>query len=329
MNKVVNPQKIAQGIYQIEIPTPFPVGPVNVYLLEGDCLTLVDVGPLTEEAWQTLSHGLKEIGYEITDIQQIVLTHHHVDHFGLLERVRKVSGARTYAHPMAVPYVELNGKFLSYHSRFFFELYTECGVPEESLTVIDKFHNRTMTKFCEKSQIDECLKHEQTLPNMPEWQILYTPGHAQSQISLYRESDRVMIAGDHIIEHISSNAFIEPPQNQSGSRPLTLIQYRTALEMCADKEIEIIFSGHGVPVTNHREKILERLQKNWLRTDKLRSFLKDGEKTAYELTTLLFPNAYKKELALTLSETLGHIDLLRILHQIEVKRRNGVLYYSL
>lgn len=329
MNAAVNPKKVAQGIYQIEVPTPFAVGPVNVYLLEGDYLTLVDVGPLTEEAWQTLSQGIRQIGYHVSDVQQIVLTHHHVDHFGLLERVRKASGARTFAHPMAIPYVELNGEFMAYHSRFFFDLYTESGVPEESLTVIDKFHNRTMMKFCEKSQIDESLKHEQTLPNMPEWQILYTPGHAQSHISLYRESDRVMIAGDHIIEHISSNAFIEPPQDQSGDRPLTLVQYRTALEMCADIEIDIIFSGHGVPVTNHREKILERLQKNWLRTAKLRSFLKDGEKTAYELTTLLFPKAYKKELALTLSETLGHIDLLQILHQIEVKKRKGILYYSL
>jgi len=319
--------EVARGIYHIEIPTPFPVGPVNVYLLEGNCLTLVDAGPLTEDAWQSLSQGIKNIGYEVSDIQQIVLTHHHVDHCGLLERVRQVSGARTFAHPLAVPYVELNEVFMAYHAQFFYELYTECGVPEESLTIIDKFHNRTMS-FTERSRIDQYLKHGQTLPNLPEWEVLYTPGHSQSQISLYRAEDRVMIAGDHIIKHISSNAFIEPPQDQSVNRPLTLVQYRTALEMCADKGIDIIFSGHGEPVTNHRELILQRLRKNWLRTDTLRELLKDGEKTVYELTTLLFPNIYQKELPLTLSETLGHIDLLLILHQLEVKRRDGVFYYS-
>lgn len=328
MDWAVNPKEVARGIYQIEIPTPFAVGPVNVYLLEGSSLTLVDVGPLTKEAWQVLSLAIKRMGYEISDIQQIVLTHHHVDHCGLLERVRQASGARTFAHPQAVPYVEIDEEFMKFHARFFYKLYTESGVPKESLTIIDKFHNRTMS-FTERSQIDECLKHEQTLPHLPEWQVLYTPGHAQSHISLYRARDRVMIAGDHIIKHISSNAFIEPPQDQSHSRPLTLVQYRTALEMSTNKEIDIVFTGHGEPVTNHKELILQRLQKNWLRTETIRGLLKDGEKTAYELTALLFPNVYQKELSLTLSETLGHIDLLQILHQVEVRQRDGVIYYSL
>ncbi|WP_307198168.1 MBL fold metallo-hydrolase [Neobacillus niacini] len=319
---------MAQGIYQIQIPTPFSVGPVNVYLLEGDHLTLVDTGPLTEEAWEILNQGIRNIGYEVKDIRQVVLTHHHADHSGLLERVRQASGASTFAHFQAVPYVELNDEFMDFHARFFYELYHQCGVPKESLIIIDKFHRRTMS-FTERSRIDECLKHGKTLPHLPDWQVLFTPGHSQSQISLYRSNDRVLIAGDHIIKNISSNALIEPPLDQSRNRPLTLVQYRTALEMCADMEIDIIFSGHGESITNHRKLILERLQKNWMRTDTLRSLLKDGAKTAYELTTLLFPHVYQKELSLTLSETLGHIDLLQILNQLEVKQRNGVLYYSL
>lgn len=322
------PKEVARGIYQIEIPTPFIVGPVNVYLLEEENLTLVDTGPLTEEAWQTLNQGIRDIGYEVKDIQQVVLTHHHIDHCGLLERVRRASGARTFSHPQAVPYVELNEGFMEFHARFFYELYHECDVPEESIIFINQFHNQAMS-FSERSQIDGWLKHEKALPHLPDWRVLYTPGHSQSQISLYRADDRVMIAGDHIIKHISSNARIEPPMDQSRNRPLTLVQYRTALEMCADMDIEIIFSGHGEAVTDHRKLILQRLQKNWLRTEKLRGLLLDGEKTTYQLTTLLFPHVYQKELPLALSETLGHIDLLQILHQLEVKQRNGVLYYSL
>jgi glyoxylase-like metal-dependent hydrolase (beta-lactamase superfamily II) len=321
-------KQVARGVYQIQIPTPFSVGPVNVYLVEGEQLTLVDAGPLTEEAWATLTAGVETIGYRMEDIRQVVLTHHHVDHCGLLERVRKASGARTYAHPLAVPYVELHEPFLAFHDQFFLDLYRESGVPEDKLLIIQKFHRLMMT-FSERSRIDVLLKHEQTLPHLSEWQVLYTPGHSQSHLSLYRAEDRVMIAGDHIIKHISSNAFIEPPRDQSRSRPLTLVQYRTALQMCADMEIDLVLSGHGDPVTNHRELILQRLQKNWERTDTLRGLLKDGEKTAYELTALLFPTLYEKELPLTLSETLGHIDLLLILHQLELRKRGGVLTYSL
>ena len=167
------------------------------------------------------------------------------------------------------------------------------------------------------------------VPLLPEWQVLYTPGHSQSHLSLYREKDRLLVGGDHIIKHISSNAFIEPPRDGSHSRPLTLVQYRTALQMCADMEIDQVFAGHGEPVTNHRELISSRLQKNWDRTNALRQLLESGEKTAYELAALLFPTLYEKEMPLTLSETIGHIDLLMILHQVDVRERDGVLYYHL
>ncbi|MBO8163734.1 MAG: MBL fold metallo-hydrolase [Brevibacillus sp.] len=322
------PQETAPGVYQIVIPTPFSVGPVNVYLITGSSLTLVDVGPNTPAAWEALQGGLKALGYKAEDVQQVILTHHHVDHCGLLRRFCAESGARSYAHPLAVPYVEMDKEFMEFHNQFFFRLYRESGVPERLMTVIDKFYQLMMT-FCEPARIDGLLKHEQPLPGLPEWKVLYTPGHAQSHLSLYRSSDQVMIGGDHILKRISSNAFIEPPRDRSQARPLTLVQYRTALQMCADIDIRLVLPGHGEVVTEHRELIASRLQRNWERTDTLRRLLRDGEKTAFELSALLFPELYEKELPLTLSETLGHIDLLTILHQIEIRRRDGVFVYSL
>lgn len=321
-------EEMAPGVYRIEVPTPFHVGSVNLYVLKGEVTTLIDVGPLTEEAWQTLNEGLAFIGIGLEQISQIVLTHHHVDHVGQLERVRRDSGARTLAHPQAAPYIQMDEDFMVYHDQFFKELYQKSGVPEEKLIIIEKFQ-KLMKTFSAPSQIDELLKHEQALPLFPEWQVLYTPGHSQSHLSLYRAKDRILIGGDHIIKHISSNAFIEPPRDRTHNRPLTLVQYRTALQMCADMEIDQVFSGHGERVTHHRELILLRLQKNWDRTNTLRRLLATGEKTAYELTALLFPTLYEKELPLTISETLGHIDLLMILHQVEVEERDGVLYYHL
>jgi len=327
MEFLEGPKQVAEGIYQIQLPTPFAVGPVNVYVIAAECLTLVDAGPKTEEAWEALQFGLEQIGYGVTDIQQVILTHHHVDHSGLLERVRRACGANIYAHPFAVPYVEYDEQFMAFHDEFFEQLYRECGVPQAGLEIISKYRKK-MDRYSEKTRIDASLQHEQALPHLPEWQVIYTPGHSQSHLSLLRKEDRVMIAGDHVIKHISSNAFIEPPRDQSRSRPFTLVQYRTALEMVAAMDVQLILPGHGDPVTEHRELITHRLQRNWDRTDTLRRFLESGEKTAYELSTLLFPQIYEKELPLVLSETLGHIDLLTIVGQIEVRENNGVLYYS-
>ncbi len=321
-------KEVARDVYQLPIPTPFSVGAVNVYLIEGERLTLVDVGPYTPEAWEALHEGLRAAGFRLEDVQQVVLTHHHVDHCGQLERVRQAINVPCYAHPLAVPYVEWEQGFLAFHDQFFLDLYRESGVPEERLAVVQKYH-QLMRTFSQPSRIDAALKHEAEVPGLADWQVLYTPGHSQSHLSLYRAKDRVMVAGDHIIKHISSNAFIEPPRDRSRTRPLTLVQYRTALQMCADMEIDLILSGHGEPIPNHRELIAGRLQRNWERTGTLRRLLRDGAKTAYELSALLFPSLYEKEMPLTLSETLGHIDLLAILHQVEIKEKDGVLYYSL
>ncbi|MDN9011249.1 MBL fold metallo-hydrolase [Brevibacillus laterosporus] len=321
--------EMAKGVYQISLPTPFAVGDVNVYVLEGqECITLVDVGPLTEEAWSRLENGLASIGYHLEDVGQIVLTHHHVDHIGQLEKVKHLSQAKVYAHPLAAPYVEQDEEFMQFHDEFFITLYKECGLPEELLSVVEKFRSM-MATFQEKSKVDESLVHEQDLPRFPEWQVLFTPGHSQSHLSLYRASDQLLIAGDHLISSISSNAFIEPPRDRSMTRPLTLVQYRTALEMCAGMDIKLVVSGHGEPIENSRELIFERLQKTWERTNAIRRFLLDGPKTAFELAVLLFPLLYLKELPLVISETLGHIDLLVMVQQIHVQNKEGVLYYSL
>src|SRR4051812_31399405 len=73
------------GIAKITLPTPFPVGNVNVYLIKGERLTLVDAGVKTEESWSLLSKQMAELNLTPDDIEQVVLTHHHPDHTGMLD----------------------------------------------------------------------------------------------------------------------------------------------------------------------------------------------------------------------------------------------------
>src|SRR5215813_8156445 len=75
-------------IIPIAIPTPFYVGPVNVYLIKQDPLTLIDVGPKTPEASKSLRDQLARNGVRLSDIRRVVLTHAHEDHCGLAKSVR-------------------------------------------------------------------------------------------------------------------------------------------------------------------------------------------------------------------------------------------------
>src|SRR5918998_6469601 len=75
-------------IIPISLPTPFYIGPVNVYLIAEDPVTLIDTGPKTREALEALREGLRASRVRPADIRRIVLTHAHEDHCGLAKQVR-------------------------------------------------------------------------------------------------------------------------------------------------------------------------------------------------------------------------------------------------
>ena len=90
------------GIHTIPVPTPFAVGRINCYLIEGDPLTLIDAGPRTEKSFEGLVSGIEAAGYGIEDIDQVVVTHQHIDHIGMISSVVEKSGAEVAAIDISV-----------------------------------------------------------------------------------------------------------------------------------------------------------------------------------------------------------------------------------
>jgi glyoxylase-like metal-dependent hydrolase (beta-lactamase superfamily II) len=296
-------------ISSLQIPTPFSVGPINVFLLKGESCTLVDVGPKTKEAIDLVDHFLKKNGLAWHNIDHVFLTHQHVDHSGLTAEVVSRSDAKVIAHPDTVPYVTMNEVFMQHHDQFFRKLYTENGVDEKLLVHVERF-KEMMSIYSEPAPVHETMTGGETLEGGKEWQVVFTPGHTQNHLALYREQDGVMISGDFLIKEISSNAFIEPPMQPGKERPKPLLVYRQAMQKVAQMPIHKMLSAHGEEIVNPAELINYRLQRNEERAEKIYDLLTDEDKTVFELSALLFPKIYVKELALTFSETLGHLDLL-------------------
>src|SRR6266545_4423519 len=86
-------------IIPISLPTPFYIGPVNVYLIAEDPVTLIDTGPKTREANEALREGLRKARVRVSDLRRIVLTHAHEDHCGLARSLRdEAKDAKVLVH---------------------------------------------------------------------------------------------------------------------------------------------------------------------------------------------------------------------------------------
>lgn len=311
-------------IEKIVLPTPFLVGPVNVYIIKSDSLTLVDTGPNSHEAKEVLVQSLKNLGYSLTDIDQVVLTHHHPDHVGLAEEL--FSHAKLIGHRKCDIWLRKDPSFLSFIENYFYNFFTKHSVPKELIEKMVKL-NRYYLSFTGNRGLDVEVKEGDIIQGLSGWKVIETPGHAQSHISLHKERDGLLIGGDHIISHISSNAILEPPYNDEEDRPFTLLQYREALKKCLDLNLRKVYSGHGKDVEDLKGLLDIRFQEHEEKARRLKSIIPREGISSFNLCRLYFPHIYRKEPLLTMSEIIGHLDLLEVRGEIKTTSKDGFIFY--
>ena len=141
--------------------------------------------------------------------------------------------------------------------------------------------------------------------------ILHRPGHSPSDTVFLDGERRIMIGGDHLLGHISSNPVITRPLTGSPyPRPQTLVTYMASMQATAADPVDVVLPGHGEPVHDHRELIRTRLQLHHERRDRLHELIVERPRNAHELARELFADEAISQAALTISEVLGHVDLL-------------------
>ncbi|WLR43845.1 MBL fold metallo-hydrolase [Bacillus carboniphilus] len=317
MNVKTNDEKI----YQMSLPTPFPVGDVNIFLVKGDALTLVDTGPKTKEAWDSFQFQLKEAGYSVEDIEQVLLTHHHPDHAGLLDFFP--DEIDVMGHPYLNPFINRDEAFFSHHQLFMSTLLIKLGIDPVLIPYIEKGFEGLMSFSCHRP-LTKVINEGMDIDGLEGWEVVETLGHAQSHLSFYHSQFKVMLGGDLLIKNISSNPLIEPPL-QGNERPRSLLQYNDSLRKLMDRPIDIVYPGHGERVEHVHKLVEHRLKKQHERALQVLSFV--NESTVFDLCVQLFPKVYKKQTVLTLSETIGQLDYLEDMGKVECREENGILRY--
>lgn len=312
-----------RDVYQLTVPTPFNIGDTHIYLLKGDALSLVDAGVKTEEAWGALSNQLNKLGYEPKDIEQIFLTHHHPDHTGLIE---KFPQAKIIADPYVDVWISRDENFLNHYEQFYKQLLLETGVPKPYFKMLDQL--RVPLRYAGQGELTHTIDEGDLLPGHEDWQVIETKGHAQTHLSFLHQQDGLFIGGDHLLHHITPNPLLEPPYNDQIERPKPLLQYRKNLKKCLALDIAKVFPGHGHIFSKVNESITFQLNSQEKRAQKVFLLLKDQAQTPFEICRQLFPNQYKQQLSLTMSETIGQLDFLEEQAMIESFHKDGVIFYQ-
>lgn len=301
-------ESLPAGVHLIPLPTPFPVGPINAVLLTGEPLTLVDCGPRYAPARNALEAGLARLGYRVEGIEVLVLTHFHTDHSGLAAEVQRRSGCRVLTHPDTDPWLKLGPG--DSRADFVVRLFTSQGGPVEVAEAVSG-SIRSIWSFTERVEADAFLNEGDTLAaGGRSWRVLHTPGHSYGHISLWQPESRGLLAGDHLIEHISSNAMVDPLEPNSSTLVRSLPLYLRNLERVAEMDLDWVASAHGAVIRNHRELVASRLARTERRLEQVRRVLRGGPVTAYKIMRHLFPRLDSDELFLGMSEVLGHLFVL-------------------
>ena len=316
-------------LHRITLPTPFAVGPVHTYLAEGDPLTLIDTGLDTEDAMAALHAGLAEQGYMLSDIERIVITHSHVDHYGLAHRIAAAGNAEIVAHPLAQPILEDWPDSRTQRERFGYDLLRSAGVLEELVTRTSK-SLRSYDLFQRPVQLTGLLEDGATLAMAgADWQVLYCPGHAADLICFYEPVSRVLIGNDHLLAHISSNAIVSAPPLGESVRRRPLIDYWQSLRRVAAMDVALTLTGHGEAVTDTRTLIDQRFAFHQRRLARLVELLAGGSQTVWQLAMGLLPRMGANDTFLAVSEVVGHLDVLAAEGRVTAETDNrGVWRYA-
>lgn len=299
------------GIHRLALPTPYAVGPVNCWLVEDDPLTLVDCGPNTGTALAALDAQLASLGYARGDIGLVLLTHHHPDHLGLAPFLR-AAGARIACLDAMVPAVQDWDSWFARDDEDAALLMARHGVPAWLVAVLRR-HAGPLRAWGAATPVDRALGDGELLHlGRRALQVLHRPGHSPYDTLFVDQDAGVAIGGDHLLAGISSNAVVcrawDEPDGRE--RPRSLLIYRRSLRETAQLDVDLVLGGHGDPVAGHRELITRRLEEQDRRAERLLGHLGDRHRTAHELAVDLWGDRALTQTFASLSEVLGHLDLL-------------------
>ncbi len=284
---------------------------MNVYLLEGSPLTLVDTGVNTGTALDTLERVLEGLGYRLEDIELLLLTHEHADHVGLSSIIARRADCPVAAYaPLQAMWDPEQDAAHILGSRLAWGVaqLERHGYPHELVIGAQPtFH--LLSALSARPVVDIALRPgEQIRAGDRDWEIHHRPGHSPSDLLFVDRSTGTAIAGDHVLGGTSSNPVLSPPlevlvPDETTERLKSLQLFVASLKQTAADDLSLLLPGHGALVGPPADLIAGRLAFHEKRAAKFLDMLDPSQpQTVYELATRMWKGVVMVQPSLTHSE---------------------------
>jgi glyoxylase-like metal-dependent hydrolase (beta-lactamase superfamily II) len=309
--------ELLKGVNQIKVPLPrVGMDSVNVYIIEGTNGNLmIDTGWNTPEAFNALAQEMKNSGFAMKDITDIVLTHIHPDHFGLAGKLAELTGARVFLSEIENGMVESryvsSEKMLADMASFL----QSNGVPDWELKTLVEA-SAAIRGYVSSVGSFNVLKAGDHVAMEPfDFQVVLTPGHSPGHICLYEPNKKYLFSGDQVLAEIVPSVSYHP---QSGENPLG--DYVRSLNALGELEVRFVFPGHGSIFSGLAPKIEDIVRFHRDRTNSIQNAMGVEMKNGYDLAKGLpwivngDPVAYDKlepiDRRLAVLDVLSHLQYL-------------------
>lgn len=315
---------------RIELPTEFDVGSVNSYLFVAPEPVLIDTGVASDASWSALLTGLTEHGLALQDIQRVIITHPHIDHFGQAKRIIDESDAQVWIADIGKDWLTQPEKMwqgrMNYYRDYFLP---QVGVPAEMQQMVLLHYQSVMqgSPPVAAENLTAFRVGDQLQMGGLAWDVLYMPGHASTQTCFYQPETRQFISADMLLPK-TPTPIVEQPADGKTREP-SLPVYLDSLARVEALQIDTVYPGHGEVFGEHLALIQSQRARIHQRKEETFALVQQGHGVPVELTNVMYSHYPAQFRFAGLWMLLGYLDLLEMEGRVTVSpNEDGVLWYT-
>ena len=316
-------EEIERGIIRFFIKVPFDVEEMNQYWLEGNPPTLVDTGPYIPGLYNSLVSKFAEM--RLARPGRVIVTHGHIDHYGLAREFSKSMGCKIWVHREDRDRVARHEEMLVATSCYYKGIAAEWGV----LPVYQEMIGRVMEGFASlahSAPVDKEMEGGEVFgDNELMGQIYHCPGHSAGQVIIHLPARGIIITGDHLLGNITPNPELYfPPRGMMISG---LGDYIGSLAIAASLKAKLALPGHGKPFSSPAARAKEIVKHHKERSQRIWKLVEAGHAELLDLCWEVFSEELKAndpiQFFLATKEILGHLEILAREGRVNFIRRDG------